>query len=274
MSGIVKLDVGESRAPFDVHLELLCACSPYFDLLFSKRTEKSLDDQAIHLPDLDPDLFAEIVLWMYCSKHSLGGLQRKKMNFLLKLWLLAKNLEIPELQDSLMPLLKGRAQEDTREILCNDAVDLIYTQTLPNSPLRHLVVDIYINGSKAERKAMNVQDSPRQFLEEVCWALPDEGKEWMGLPLPSLDQTNRYYVSHSLAQTVYADFREETDDFRGETDEIRQPATPAQMRSRKFKNLPTHHKGTHSVQRSFNKGNEAEPSGELPQNEHGSSLSQ
>lgn len=259
MSGIVKLDVGESRAPFDVHLELLCACSPYFDHLLSKRTKQSFDDQAIHFPDMEPDLFAEIVLWMYRSKHSLGGLQRKKMNFLLKLWLLAKNLEIPELQDSLMPLLKGRAEEDTREILCNDAVGLIYTQTLPNSPLRHLVVDIYINGSKAERKAMNVQDSPRQFLEEVCWTLPDEGKEWIGLPLPSLDQTNRYYVSHLLAQTVYAGLREDTA-------EIRQPATPAQMRSRKIKNLPTRQKGTHSVQRSFNKGNEAEASGELPQN--------
>lgn len=151
---------------------------------------------------------------MYRSKHFLGELQRKKMNFLLKLWLLAKNLEIPELQDSLMPLLKGRAEEDIREILCNDAVGLIYTQTLPSSPLRHLVVDIYLNCSKAERKAINVQDCSRQFLEEVCWALPDEGKEWTGLPLPSLDQTNRYYVDHLLVQTEYAGFRECTAEIR------------------------------------------------------------
>lgn len=270
MSGIVKLDVGESRVPFDVHLELLCTCSPYFDHLFRKRTKKSFDDQAIHLPDMEPDLFAEIVLWMYRSKLSLGELQKKKMNYLLKLWLLAKNLEIPELQDSLMPLLKGRAEEDTREILCNDAVSLIYTQTLPNSPLRHLVVDIYINVSQAERKALNVQDSPRQFLEEVCSALPDEGKEWIGLPLPSLDQTNRYNVNHLLEQTEYTRLA----GLREDTAEIRQPATPAQMRSRKIKNLPTRHKGTHSVQRSFIKENEAEASGELARNEHGPTLSQ
>lgn len=116
MSGIVRLYVRESRAPFDVHLELLCACSPYFDRLFRKRTKKSPDDQAIHLSDMEPDLFAEILLWIYRCKHSLGGLQRKRMKFLLKLWLLAKNHEILELQDSLLPFLEGRAEEDTREI--------------------------------------------------------------------------------------------------------------------------------------------------------------
>lgn len=179
------------------------------------------------------------------------------MKFLLKMWLLAKNLEMPELQDSLMPLLKGRAEEDTGEILCSDVVDLIYAQTLPSSPLRHLVVDIYINGSKAQRKAINVQDSPRQFLEDVCSALPDEAKERIGLPLPLFDQTYRYYVNHLPAQTEFVSLRDAA--------EIRQPATTAQMSSRKIKPLPTRHKGMHAAQRSFNKGNEVETTAGLPQ---------
>lgn len=249
MSGIVKLDVGESRAPFDVHLELLCACSPYFNSLFGKRTEKSLGDQAVYLPDLERDIFAEIVLWMYRGKNYLRALHRKDINLLLKMWLLAGNLEMPELQDSLMPLLKERAEENTQEFLCNDAVGLIYAQSMPSSPLRHLLVDIYIHGSKAERSAISIRESPRQFLEDICSVLPEEGKEWDRFSLPSLDQTNRYFVNPLMAQTDFKGLREDTP-------EIRQLATPAQMSSRKIKNLPTRQRN--AVQKSFEEGNKAE----------------
>jgi hypothetical protein len=246
MSGMVKLDVGESRAPFDVHLELLCSCSPYFDHFFRKRTEEALDNQAIHLPNFEIDTFAEIVLWMYRGEQSLRPLHKRTMHFLLKLWLLAKDLEMARMQNS-------------REILCPDAINLVYLQTLPSSPLRHFVVDVYIHRSKVDRNAINFQHAPRQFLEDICSVLLGERREekqWTEPTLFSLDQPNRYFVSQSApsqspVQTGFGSFSEDS------LVKVRL-ATTAQMSCRKIKKLPARdHKAIRAGQKS-DRGNRAE----------------
>ncbi|KAJ5123782.1 hypothetical protein N7448_009879 [Penicillium atrosanguineum] len=73
--GVIKIDVGVSKVPFDVHLELLCACSPYFESLFQQRFKQALSDEVLCFPDDDPPVFAQLILWMYRGNDSLETLK-------------------------------------------------------------------------------------------------------------------------------------------------------------------------------------------------------
>lgn len=83
--GAVQIDVGGTRTPFDVHLELLCTCSPYFDGLFHRRFDEAITEPVIHLPDEDPHVFAQVIMWMYRGDSSLEALGGKKTEFLVQL---------------------------------------------------------------------------------------------------------------------------------------------------------------------------------------------
>ncbi|KAL4868418.1 hypothetical protein BDV12DRAFT_197291 [Aspergillus spectabilis] len=66
-SGIVNLTVGNSETPFDVHIELLCDRSPYFDNLLQGRFSDPSPRELVFPNDV-PDVFADFVSWAYCGK--------------------------------------------------------------------------------------------------------------------------------------------------------------------------------------------------------------
>lgn len=226
----MQIDVGETKTPFDVHLELLCTCSPYFDSLFHKRFDEAIAEPFIYFPDDDPQVFAQVVLWMYRGGNSLEALGCKKMDFLVRLWILAGKLEMADLQNSVMAICKQKADQKPTAILGQDTVNYIYSHALPQSPMRRLAVDIWVRSSTAKGFEEKKGAFSRPFLEDLCAELIRQ-RETTRLP------TNRTPFSEDRHLTRVSPLTDRQGEILPprEEAEIRHTATVAQMKSRKIK---------------------------------------
>jgi hypothetical protein len=95
--GIASLNVGTPETPFDVHLELLCDSSPYFNRLFIDRFAR-VPPATVRLPDDDPGAFTEFLNWVYRGTIFQNQLHPPLIE-LFRLWVLADKFEVPELQN-------------------------------------------------------------------------------------------------------------------------------------------------------------------------------
>jgi hypothetical protein len=230
--GVVKIDVGVSKTPFDVHLELLCACSPYFENLFQHRFDQALTEPVICFPGDDPQVFAQVILWMYRGNDALELLECKKLDFLVRLWILASKLGMADLQNPVMLACKTKTDQKPTGILGQDTINYIYSHTLPQSPMRYLAVDIWVRRSTTEGFEKRQEELSRPFLEDLCVGLIKE-REDLELPksLPVVLE-DRYFIRPS----PLTDRNGEALPPRGRgTVELRCAATEAQMKSRKIK---------------------------------------
>ncbi|OQE46676.1 hypothetical protein PENCOP_c001G00955 [Penicillium coprophilum] len=227
--GIVKIDVGETNTPFDVHMELLCNCSPYFDNLFQRRFDQPLTEQVISFPDDDPQIFAQVILWMYRGNDSLDLVADEKLGFLVRLWILAGNFEMIDLQNQVMLVCKKRVDESLG-ILGVDTINYIYSHTLPQSPMRLLAVDVWVQRSTTKGFGTRQEEVPRPFLEDLCHGFIKE-REKSDLPPTLLKLSDHRYLIDFLP----------LEDRGGKVlrptgaVEIKQTATEAEMETRKIK---------------------------------------
>lgn len=225
--GVVKIDVGEPKTPFYVHLELLCACSPYFEALFEHRFDQPLAEPVTSLPEDDPQVFAQIVLWMYRGNDSLESLECKKLDFMVRLWMLAGRLEMADFQNHVMLICKAKTNSSPTRIMSYETVNYIYAHTLPQSPMRRLAVDIWVRRVATDRFENKKEELPRLFLEDLCHGFIRE-RESMDLP-------------RTLSEDLYITRPSSPTDKRGialpprESIELRCAASEAQTESRKIK---------------------------------------
>jgi hypothetical protein len=220
----VHINVGSEETPFDVHLELLCDCSPYFDRLFKDRTVKSLTENPIRFPDDNPDVFSELISWMYLGKFS-NDLSYHTGLFFCQLWVLAGKLEMLELQNSVILLLMKGINEKADSVVDIDMLNYIYTNTLLGSPLRLLVVDTWA------QRAQFLKDReilPRTFLEDLCCALIERRKSMEINENKILRSKQQYFVHPSLNDKHLVPLR-------GEIMDVPQRASSTQMQNRRLK---------------------------------------
>lgn len=250
--GVIKIDVGVSKVPFDVHLELLCACSPYFESLFQQRFEQALSDEVLCFPDDDPPVFAQLILWMYRGNDSLEALKGKKMDFLVRLWILASKLEMAEFQNSVIMVCTAKTDDSPTGLMSHETVRYIYSHTLPQSPLRCLAVDIWMRKSTSERFDRWQEELPRPFLEALCRGFIKE-RENLKFPMTLSVLPEARYFTHLSPMT---DRDGEVLPPRGSM-EFSCAASDVQMKSRKIK-IPCSRTQTKSVSSaSIPVGNEA-----------------
>lgn len=225
--GVVQIDVGESQTPFDVHVELLCTCSPYFESLFHNRFDGAIAEPLVHLPDDDPQVFAQVILWMYRGDSSVEALGSKKIDFLSRLWILAGKLEMADLQNLVMATCQEKSDQNPKACLGQDTVNYIYSHTVPKSPLRYLAVDIWVRSAATKTFGKSKGEFSRDFLEDLCAEMI---KRQAGLPTPErFVSEDRHFIRLSPLAAHEDDFQppqEET--------EIKQIATETQLNSRKI----------------------------------------
>src|SRR5436190_9727736 len=139
--GVVSINVGATSTPFDAHIELLCDCSPYFNKVFNDR----LDDRTpepVRLPDDDPDAFTEFLNWAYRGTIFQSRPSPSWID-LCRLWVLAGKFEISKLQNLVVTHCKNKYSTESG-LVAKDAVEYVYDHAIPGSPLRQMVVDIWV----------------------------------------------------------------------------------------------------------------------------------
>jgi hypothetical protein len=166
--GIVNLTVGPSETPFDVHIELLCDRSPYFDNLLENRyTEISL--QELVFPNDVPEVFADFISWVYCGKISGARIARElsRSLHLFQLWTLAERFQVPELQDIAFAICKELLDAEPAKVVGSEAVQHAYSHSSPGSSIRQLAVDMWAaraSDFKILRSRMNL---PSEFIADL-----------------------------------------------------------------------------------------------------------
>jgi hypothetical protein len=90
----VNLSVGPNEVPFDAHIELLCALSPFFDKALEGRFDDA-ETKHIPLPGEDPKLFAEFLSWAYTGYFTFeGALKSVGWIDLFGLWIVGGRFEV------------------------------------------------------------------------------------------------------------------------------------------------------------------------------------
>ncbi|KAL4812681.1 hypothetical protein BDW67DRAFT_169763 [Aspergillus spinulosporus] len=171
--GIVNLTVGASETPFDVHIELLCDRSSYFDNLLENRYTE-LTTQELVFPNDAPEVFADFVSWAYCGRISCAKVAKESSRalHLFQLWALAERFRVPELQDIAFASCKELLDAEPDKIVGSDAVQHAYLHSSPGSTIRQLAVDIWAaraSESKILRSRVNL---PLQFIEDLSAVRP------------------------------------------------------------------------------------------------------
>jgi hypothetical protein len=112
--GILNLTVGPSATPFDVHLELLCDCSPYFNSRLSERFDDTFIKE-LAFPNDDPEAFADFIRWAYTGTldislhkdnnnystigNTSGSAELDLILHLFRVWTLADKFLVPQLME-------------------------------------------------------------------------------------------------------------------------------------------------------------------------------
>jgi len=165
----VNLNVGTPETPFDVHVERLCDCSPYFERMFQDRFDR-VRVESVSLPDDDSDIFTEFLSWVYTGKIFQNEMQPTLGN-LFQLWILAEKFEVPELQNLAVALCNQRLDSKSNGVIGTSTINYVYSNTLSGSLLRQMSVEIFVQRGKEGMKARfskHKTELPRAFLEDLC----------------------------------------------------------------------------------------------------------
>ncbi|KAL4745049.1 hypothetical protein BDW72DRAFT_199016 [Aspergillus terricola var. indicus] len=191
--GIVNLTVGASETPFDVHIELLCDQSSYFDNLLENRYT-DLSTRELVFPNDVPDVFADFVSWAYCGRISSAGKATKSSRILhlFQLWTLAERFQVPELRDIAFASCKELLDAEPDSLVGSEAVQHAYLHSSPGSTIRQLAVNIWaVRASESEIIRSKIS-FPLTFIGDLSAIRPGTQKSWasevyMLHPVPTHD---------------------------------------------------------------------------------------
>ncbi|KAL8890625.1 MAG: hypothetical protein Q9215_002271 [Flavoplaca cf. flavocitrina] len=139
---VVTILVGPEKTPFRIHKGLLCSKSEYFraalEGFFKESTEKS-----VHLRDEDPGIFQFYATWIYSQKLVVGFTQRQlSMDVCCRLYVLADKLGSDDVQNLAIDLIHERCTRSYDDDINSSIVNFVYDNTLPDSRLRAILIDI------------------------------------------------------------------------------------------------------------------------------------
>ncbi|KAL3475724.1 hypothetical protein BJX99DRAFT_229195 [Aspergillus californicus] len=189
--GIVNLNVGASETPFDMHIELLCDRSPYFDNMLADRCT-DLWQRELVFPNDVPHVFADFVSWAYCGSISSAGTATdpSRILHLFQLWTLAEKFQVPGLRDLAFANCKELLDAKPDSLVGSNAVKHAYLHSEPGSAIRQLAVDIWAARAWKSDIIQARISLPSQFIEDLRAIRP-------GTPEPSAS-ASEVYILHPV----------------------------------------------------------------------------
>ena len=179
-SGTVQVLVGPNKESFDVHKDIICLRSPFFEAACSERWSKSGQSSAIELPEDDPEVFNTYLSNLYgCSgvlSEEIRGQEVKEgadhikviQLQLVAIYVLADKLGDVLSANQIIAELIGYCEPDCCGLMPRAAVKVAETTVHP-SPLLNLAIDYYVHCAN-ETQVGAVLDSkpvPDAFIGDV-----------------------------------------------------------------------------------------------------------
>jgi len=143
---IVTITVGPNRQPFYVHLESLCAISPFFAAAFNKTYNFAESGSAtLNLPEARPEDFEYFVQWLYTHtlnhEELVGG--HPAFFRLLRLYILADTIGVTKLKNDIVDAIAALA-DSSNSVPTAEDTRTIYSEISETSLLRKLVLDLFL----------------------------------------------------------------------------------------------------------------------------------
>lgn len=182
---------------FTAHKQLLCDSSPLFERLYTEHASKRPTDEPLELKNAEPAIFQEVLTWVYRGNITVLDVHStQSKEFLVKLWLLAESLEMPNLQNQTFFVLNNKVDGVSHYALGKEVICQIYRGTGKSSPLRLYTVDTWLLTARASDLESCHDKLPREFIVELCTAFLDRGSISIGLNVLGFTGVKkRYFVS-------------------------------------------------------------------------------
>ncbi|KAF1973571.1 hypothetical protein BU23DRAFT_132966 [Bimuria novae-zelandiae CBS 107.79] len=221
----IKVGKDASQRSFKIHEHVICDHTEYFHNHMKDAWTVMKDEQrVIELPNDNPDAFALWRTWIYTEKiailpeqpFSAEGMEERSAHYavLAHAYVLGEMiLDIPFMNAIAdVYVLNARGGDGVRaHYPTNEDIAVLYDGTSPDSPIRKLLVDIWMYRGKVEWLDKELDDGalPREFLIEVTRELLKLKKaregETMSRPWK---MTHEQY--HDTRMIVHGQAREET----------------------------------------------------------------
>ncbi|GIZ49937.1 hypothetical protein CKM354_001295300 [Cercospora kikuchii] len=147
----VEVGAGDESQRWTIHEKLLCKDSAFFRAA-TKEEWTPREDGIIAMPDDDPHAFEIYVQWLYGGKllvqaRDMDPKKSRELRLLVESFILGEKLQDRVFQhatiDSLIACVNDYDQEGTVYFPAGHA-DRVYEATPENSPLRSLIVDMFV----------------------------------------------------------------------------------------------------------------------------------
>lgn len=155
----IEVLVGGQKERFVVHRDILCARSPFFNSACSERWRKS--GQSIKLPEDDPDVFNTYLLYAYRQPSASEDVEYIRY---INTYILADKLgDLAAANDIMDDMIHHGEKTNTNPV--GESSKIVFERTPDSSPLRRLMVDLYVNETTNDGLFEEVGTAPRALLE-------------------------------------------------------------------------------------------------------------
>ena len=189
LKSVITVNVGTDSAKemFVIHKELICHHSAFFRTAM-QGTWIEAKRGLVELPDDSPVIFWVFQNWLYSQQLRLEDSQEQDYLLHINMFIFGDKIGVPAFQNAALDRLPGIFSH--LAILPPDgAIKRTFSGTVTKSPLRELLVDIWINSS-GRVVALMMQCYPQEFLAELVTKLM--GKKSMEV---RKIETSFYHVS-------------------------------------------------------------------------------
>jgi len=137
---VTTIFVGLEQTKFIIHRHLLIEKSAYFQGAFYGDWDEARKGE-MNLQWVIPYVFQVFAHWLYFQAIEFED-DKAWFRMLSNAWLLGHNLRAPGFQNAIIDTLISRVK-DTGDVTDVETINTIYNKTIPGSPLRRLLVDLF-----------------------------------------------------------------------------------------------------------------------------------
>jgi hypothetical protein len=165
----VTLVVGASKTRYTLHKGLLCFYSDFFRAAFNGSFKEAIEFK-LDLPDTEIDVFEAFQFRLYSQTFPKNEVTPTdaypEFPLLARIWVFSDKYQIPLLQNNAIDTILAKVEED--DDIPVQEINLVYRNTLPNSPLRKAFTDIMVYQSE-----MPISENSNE-IKSTCLGIPTE----------------------------------------------------------------------------------------------------